>query len=184
MVLFLQFIPRTGHILFSAIFLTSVMLQCGGLCGWVFAWWSHTFNRLISQILEAPALQNIHPCWLLIAFHLFSSKLSFLSVSAQKNTKRNCFFLILLYQRSLNHNVGLTVSCRSVLRVQDAWFLERSDAGVHQLQACRQLLLYVLLSICMCTNQIGEHMSRNKDAPSSSTLLHCSAGHKPHTWLD
>lgn len=56
-------------------------------------------------------------------------------------------------KKPLNHDIALTVSCRSVLRVQDAWFLKWSDAGVHQLQACRQLLLYVLLSICMYTKK-------------------------------
>lgn len=59
-------------------------------------------------------------------------------------------------KKPLNHDIALTVSCWSVLRVQDAWFLKWSDAGVHQLQACGQLLLYVLLSIYMYTKKIEE----------------------------
>lgn len=48
-------------------------------------------------------------------------------------------------------SAALTVSYGGVLRVQDARFLQRSDAGVDQLQACCQLLLDVLLAFYMHT---------------------------------
>lgn len=48
-------------------------------------------------------------------------------------------------------SAALTVSYGGVLRVQDARFLQRPDAGVDQLQACCQLLLDVLLAVYMHT---------------------------------
>lgn len=49
--------------------------------------------------------------------------------------------------------INLTVSYGGVLRVQDARFLQGSDAGVDQLQACRQFLLDVLLAVYVHTGK-------------------------------
>lgn len=148
-----------------------------------------TFNRLISQNLETSTADK-HPRWSLIAFYLFSFELSFSAVSVKKMT-RICFSLSHSQKNMnpLNHNIGLTVSCRSVLRVQDAWFLEGPDAGVHQLQACCQLLLDVLVSICICTNEKGKrHELKQRlvlpPPDSYSIFLHSGTGHKSHSWLD
>lgn len=167
---FLRFIQgRTEGLFSNAIVLTSATVA--GFVNSIFLVNSHTFNRLISQNLETPALQNIHPRWSLIAFHLFSSKPSLSAVSVKKTTRPRISFSFSYKENPLNHNIGLTVSY-SVLGVQDAWFLKRSDAGVHQLQACRQLLLYVLLSIYMSTNRIGKQKKIwNKDTASSAHLL-------------
>ena len=132
--------------------------------------------------METAVLWSIYPHWSTIALYLFSLKLFFLAVSGNKIARGNNF-----RKKTI---IALTVSCRGVLGVQDARFLERPDARVHQLQACCQLFLYVLVSICMCRNKRGKQTWRERKTqlllpPShcSSTCLHREMGVKPHGWI-
>ena len=45
----------------------------------------------------------------------------------------------------------LTFTCRKLLGIQNAGLLQRSNAGIHKLQAGGELFFYILLSVCKST---------------------------------